>query len=141
MVDLVFKQSGYRPTVAIFSHNSAHSAQDFAQALQVAWWEACFEHSAAQARQTSAHNAWSFFEKTEPLASKRAQSAQMSAQSRHQRMHSLMPAVALSVTQASQFFTHSKHASMQDSESFIAPCILCAARSLNTGFWKMTTAT
>ncbi len=56
----------------------------------------------------------------EPLASKRAHRAQMSAQSRHTIIHSLLPAATQSVIHLSQAVKHDKQASIQFFEFFMA---------------------
>ena len=91
---------------AHFLQASAHSRQD-------SWWAACLEHSVEQAWQTSAHKACRALPNREPLASNRAHKAQTSAQSRHNKIHSLWPDATQSVMQRSQVTTQAKQASIQ----------------------------
>ena len=92
---------------------SAHFLQASAHALQDSWWAACLEHSFEQAAQISAHKACKLASNCEPLASKRAHKAQISAQSRHNMIHSLFPDATQSVKQVSHVMTQAKQASMQ----------------------------
>jgi hypothetical protein len=75
-----------------------------------------------QALQTSAHKACKFLENREPLASKRAHKEQMSAQSRHSKMHCLLPAATQSVKHFSQLVKQAKQASIQFFEIVIIIC-------------------
>ena len=82
--------------------------QASAQALQLAWWSACLLHSSAQAVQILAQRAQRSLWYAEPLPSKRAQSAQMSAQSLQRVIHCWLPDLMQSVMQISQAIMQAK---------------------------------
>jgi hypothetical protein len=97
---------------------SAHFLQASAHALQQA--SSCLLHSATQALQHFTHKAHNSSANFESLAHNLAQSAQISAQSRHTLMQSSRPDI---VQHIEQHFSHSimqaKQASIQIFEFFI----------------------
>jgi hypothetical protein len=77
-------------------------------------------HSAAHASHILLQSAQSWFAKRESRPSNRAHKAQMSAQSRHRKAHSLSPRFMQSVTHASQVITQARQASIHSFEFFIS---------------------
>jgi hypothetical protein len=104
--------------IAYILQASAHFLQASAHALQQA--SSCLPHSAAQALQHFTHKAHNSSAYCESLAHKRAQRAQMSAQS---RQILTQPSCPVMVQHIVQHFSHSimqaKHASIQLFEFFI----------------------
>ncbi len=113
---MIFKN--YAQAVAHFLHASA-------QALQLAWCEACLLHSSAQAVHAFTHKAHNSLVYCDPLASNLAHNAQISAQSQHNKIQAWLPSLIQSVIQLSQVITHAKHASIQFFESLILLNLIC----------------
>jgi hypothetical protein len=92
---------------------SAHLRQASAQALQWAWWWACFSHSVAQASQQATQSLQSSSANCEPLAQSLAHKSQMSAQSRHNKAQVLLPSFIQATVHFSHSVTHTKQAAIQ----------------------------
>jgi hypothetical protein len=92
---------------------SAHLRQASAQALEWAWWWACFSHSVAQASQQATQSLQSSSANCEPLAQSLAHKSQMSAQSRRNKAQILLPSLIQETVHFSHSVTHAKQAAIQ----------------------------